>query len=55
MSNLPLLLSDFLIERELTQEQMEIQSVTRKYVEDRIKPNIKEWFESGDLPIVDDC
>ena len=43
------------IERELTQEQMEIQSVTRKYVEDRIKPNIEEWFESGDLPIVDDC
>ena len=41
------------IERELTQEQREIQSVTRKYVEDRIKPNIAEWFESGDVPIVE--
>jgi len=41
------------IERELTQEQREIQSVTRKYVVDRIKPNIGEWFESGNLPIAE--
>ena len=41
------------IERELTQEQREIQSVTRKYVVNRIRPNIAEWFESGDLPIVE--
>ena len=33
------------IERELTQEQREIQSVTREYVEDRIRPNIAEWFD----------
>lgn len=41
------------IERELTQEQREIQSVTRKYVADRIKPNIAEWFESGNLPLTE--
>lgn len=41
------------IERELTQEQREIQSVTRKYVVDRIKPNIGEWFESGNLPMAE--
>lgn len=41
------------IERELTQEQREFQSVTRKYVEDRIKPNIAQWFESGNLPITE--
>ena len=39
------------VERELSKEQREIQSVTRKYVVDRIKPNIAEWFESGNLPI----
>ena len=39
------------IERELTQEQREIQGVTRKYVADRIRPNIAEWYESATLPI----
>lgn len=38
------------IERELTQEQREIQSVTKHYVEDRIKPNIANWYETGDIP-----
>lgn len=40
-------------ERELTQEQREFQSVTRKYVADRIKPHIGEWFESGKLPMAE--
>jgi glutaryl-CoA dehydrogenase len=39
------------IERELTQEQREIQAVTRKYVADRIRPNIGNWFESADIPV----
>lgn len=38
------------IERELNQEQREIQSVTKQYVEDRIKPNIGDWFEIGEIP-----
>ncbi len=38
------------LERELTQEQREIQSVTRQYVEDRIKPNIGHWYETGEIP-----
>ena len=41
------------IERELTQEQREFQSVTRKYVADRIKPHIGEWFESGNSPMAE--
>ena len=38
------------IERELTPEQREIQAVTKRYVEDRIKPNIGNWYESGEIP-----
>lgn len=38
------------IERELTQEQREIQSVTRQYVVDRIKPNVGNWYETGEIP-----
>ena len=38
------------IERELTQEQKEIQSVTRKYVENRVRPNIANWYETGEIP-----
>ncbi len=34
----------------LTDEEREIRSVIRKYVEKRIKPNVAEWFENGDLP-----
>ena len=39
------------IERELSSEQREIQSVTKKYVQDRIQPNIAQWYESGDIPV----
>ena len=38
------------VERDLTQEHREIQAVTRQYVEDRIKPNIGNWYESGEIP-----
>lgn len=38
------------VERELTQEQREIQSVTKQYVEDRIKPSISNWYETGEIP-----
>lgn len=38
------------LERELTQEQREIQSVTRQYVENRVKPNIGNWYETGEIP-----
>ncbi len=34
----------------LTDEEREIRSVIRKYVEKRIKPNVAEWFENGELP-----
>lgn len=38
------------IERELTQEQREIQAVTKQYVENRIRPNIGNWYETGEIP-----
>jgi len=38
------------IERELNEEQRAIQSVVRKFVADRVAPNISEWFESGVIP-----
>lgn len=38
------------VERELNDEQRAIQAVTRQYVNDRIKPDIAQWFESGELP-----
>jgi glutaryl-CoA dehydrogenase len=41
------------IERELNAEQKAIQAVVRKFVIDRIKPNIANWFESGDIPAQD--
>ncbi|MDA8081616.1 MAG: acyl-CoA dehydrogenase family protein [Actinomycetota bacterium] len=34
----------------LTDEEREIRSVIRKYVEKRIKPDVAEWFENGELP-----
>src|SRR5487761_1979349 len=37
------------IERELSQDQRDIQSVTRKYVEDRVRPNIANWYETGEI------
>ncbi len=39
------------IERELNEEQRAIQSVTRKYVLDRVKPNIAQWYESAEIPV----
>jgi glutaryl-CoA dehydrogenase len=39
------------IERELNEEQRAIQSVTRKYVLDRVKPNIANWYESTEIPV----
>ena len=38
------------IERELSQEQREIQSVTKKYVQDRVRPKIAHWYEAGEIP-----
>ena len=38
------------IERELSEEQKAMQSVVRKYVNDRVKPDIGQWFEAGELP-----
>ncbi len=34
----------------LTDEEREIRGVIRKYVEKRIKPDVAEWFENGELP-----
>jgi glutaryl-CoA dehydrogenase len=39
------------LERELSQEQREIQSVTRRYVQKRIAPNIGNWYETGEIPV----
>lgn len=39
------------IERELNEEQKAIAAVVRKFVNDRIKPNIADWFESGEIPV----
>jgi glutaryl-CoA dehydrogenase len=38
------------VERDLTQEQREIQTVTKQYVDNRIKPNIGNWYETGEIP-----
>lgn len=38
------------IERELNGEQRAIAAVVRKFVDDRIKPNIADWFESEEIP-----
>ena len=34
----------------LTDEELEIRGVIRKFVEKRIKPFVADWFESGELP-----
>ena len=39
------------IQRDLTQEQREIQAVTRAYVNDRVRPDIAEWFETSEIPV----
>lgn len=41
------------VERELNEEQKAIQAVVRKFVTNRIKPNISEWFETGEIPARD--
>lgn len=37
----------------LSEEERAIRDVVRQYVDEEIKPNIAEWFESGDLPARD--
>ena len=39
------------IQRELTQEQREIQAVTRAFVNDRVRPEIGQWFETSEIPV----
>ncbi len=39
------------IQRELTQEQREIQDVTRSFVNDRVRPQIGQWFETSEIPV----
>ena len=39
------------IQRELTQEQREIQAVTRSFVNDRVRPQIGQWFETSEIPV----
>ncbi|TAN22395.1 MAG: acyl-CoA dehydrogenase [Actinomycetota bacterium] len=34
----------------LTDEELEIRGVIRKFVEKRIKPDVADWFERGDIP-----
>jgi glutaryl-CoA dehydrogenase len=41
------------VERELSQDQREIQSVTRAYVQDQIKPHIAAWYETSEIPARD--
>ena len=38
------------IERELSAEQLAIQAVTKKYVQNRVMPNIANWYETGEIP-----
>lgn len=37
----------------LSEEERAIRDVVRQYVDEEIKPDIAEWFESGDLPARD--
>lgn len=42
---------DFLdLDSLLTREEIEVRDGVREFVEERIKPNIKEWFEGGIFP-----
>jgi len=40
----------YAIDSLLTQEQREIQATVKRYVDDRIKPEVAAWFEAGELP-----
>ena len=41
----------FAIDHLLSEEERAIRDVVRSYVNDRIKPNIEMWFETGELPV----
>ena len=40
----------FAIDHLLSEEERSIRDVVRTFVDDRIKPNVAEWFESGHIP-----
>ncbi|MDA8263549.1 MAG: acyl-CoA dehydrogenase family protein [Actinomycetota bacterium] len=40
----------FDIDSLLTEEEREMRSVVRKWVEKRVKPEVAEWFEKGEIP-----
>jgi glutaryl-CoA dehydrogenase len=40
----------YAIDTLLSEEERAMQSVVREYITDRVRPNIAEWFESGDIP-----
>ncbi len=40
----------FAIDHLLTEEERMMRDVVRSYVDNRIKPDIADWFESGDIP-----
>ena len=40
----------FAIDHLLSEEERSIRDVVRAFVDDRIKPNVAEWFESGQIP-----
>jgi len=40
----------FAIDRLLTDEEREMRDVVRKFVERRIKPEVGDWFDTGQLP-----
>ena len=35
----------------LTDEERAIRDTVRRYVDDRIRPDVAEWFETGELPV----
>ena len=40
----------YAIDTLLSEEERAMQSVVREFIADRLRPNIAEWFESGDIP-----
>jgi len=40
----------YAIDTLLTEEQRAIRDTVRRYVDDRIRPNVAQWWEDGDLP-----
>ena len=41
----------FAVDGLLEPEEIEIQSTVRRFVDDRLRPDIADWFESGTLPV----